>query len=164
MENKSQTGDAKQLEKLSQEVMRIASALEQLAGRQSPAQNPHSANEQLIDIPAQMIEFAIRARRDRSQYLPSELFADPAWDMMLELLRAEITQRRVSVSSLCHASGVPATTALRWITNLVKKGIFVRRPDQLDGRRFFVELSPEVSSALRGYFAALANREWPARR
>lgn len=80
------------------------------------------------------------------------MFADPAWDMLLDLLQAEIAQLRVPVSSLCIAAAVPATTALRWLKTMTDKGIFVRRADPHDGRRVFVELSREASLAMRRYF------------
>ena len=89
----------------------------------------------------------------RSRYFPEELFADPAWDMLLDLLQAEIAHLRVPVSSLCIAAAVPATTALRWLKTMVSQGIFIRRADPHDGRRVFVELAPETSGALRRYFA-----------
>jgi DNA-binding MarR family transcriptional regulator len=95
----------------------------------------------------------IRARRLRSRYFPEELFADPAWDMLLDLLQAEIAQLRVPVPSLCIAAAVPATTALRWLKAMVQQGLFVRRADPHDGRRVFVELAPDASRALRRYFA-----------
>ena len=95
----------------------------------------------------------IRARRSRARYFPEDLFADPAWDMLLDLLQAEIAQLRVPVSSLCIAAAVPATTALRWLKTMVGQGLFVRRSDPRDGRRVFVELAPEASRALRMYFA-----------
>jgi len=97
----------------------------------------------------------IRARRLRSHYFREELFADPAWDMLLDLLQAEIAQLRVPVSSLCIAAAVPATTALRWLKTMVSQGLFVRRSDPHDGRRVFVELAPEASRAMRRYFAEI---------
>ena len=75
------------------------------------------------------------------------MFADPAWDMLLDLLQAEIAQLRVPVSSLCIAAAVPATTALRWLKTMTDQGIFRRRADPHDGRRVFVELSPEASQS-----------------
>jgi DNA-binding MarR family transcriptional regulator len=71
------------------------------------------------------------------------------------LLQAEIAQHRVAVSSLCIAAAVPATTALRWLKTMVSQGIFLRRADPHDGRRVFVELAPEASTALRRYFAEI---------
>jgi DNA-binding MarR family transcriptional regulator len=99
----------------------------------------------------------IRARRLRSRYFSGELFADPAWDMLLDLLQAEIAQLRVPVSSLCIAASVPATTALRWLKTMVSQGLFIRRVDLHDGRRVFVELAPAASEQLRHYFAELDN-------
>src|SRR5688500_13335292 len=81
------------------------------------------------------------------------MFADPAWDMLLDLLQAELAQLRVPVSSLCIAASVPATTALRWLKTMTQAGIFVRRADPHDGRRVFVELAPQARQAMRRYFA-----------
>jgi hypothetical protein len=99
------------------------------------------------------VRAVIRARRLRARYFPEELFADPAWDMLLDLLQAELSHLRVPVSSLCIAAAVPATTALRWLKTMVQEKLFVRRADPHDGRRVFVELAPETSFALRRYFA-----------
>jgi DNA-binding MarR family transcriptional regulator len=99
----------------------------------------------------------IRARRLRARFFDEELFADPAWDMLLDLLQAEIAQHRVPVSSLCIAAAVPATTALRWIKTMTDNGLFQRRADPHDGRRVFIELSPGASLAMRRYFAEIGS-------
>src|SRR4029453_878080 len=88
----------------------------------------------------------------RTRYFEEELFADPAWDMLLDLLQAEIAQHRVPVSSLCIAPAVPAPTGLRWIKTMTDAGLFKRRADPHDGRRVFVELAPLASDAMRRYF------------
>ena len=103
-------------------------------------------------VPIESVRQVIRARRLRARYFDEELFADPAWDMLLDLLQAEIAQHRVPVSSLCIAAAVPATTALRWIKSMTDAGLFKRRADPHDGRRVFVELAPQTSDALRRYF------------
>ncbi|MBU0555308.1 MAG: MarR family transcriptional regulator [Alphaproteobacteria bacterium] len=90
----------------------------------------------------------IRARRLRDQFLPADLFADPAWDMLLDLLAARLAGKRVSVSSLCIAAAVPPTTALRWIRQLTERQILVRVDDPNDGRRVFVDLSEQTSEAI----------------
>src|SRR5919107_3401876 len=87
----------------------------------------------------------IRDRRLRDHFFRGALFADPAWDMLLELMAARLEGRRVAVSSLCIAAAVPATTALRWVKTLTDQGLFVRRADPQDGRRVYVELAPEAS-------------------
>lgn len=80
--------------------------------------------------------------------LPAGLFADPAWDMLLDLFAASAEGVRVSVSSACIASGVATSTALRWINELELGGLVTRRPDPLDGRRTFVEISPGAADAV----------------
>ena len=105
-----------------------------------------------LDVSLDTVRAVIRARRVRGRYFSEELFADPAWDMLLDLLQAEISRLRVPVSSLCIAAAVPATTALRWLKTMVQEGLFLRRADPHDGRRVFVELAPQTSHALRRYF------------
>lgn len=141
---------------LSDEVGRIASTLARLSADQGrPGLTLASASGP--EIAVERIRAVIHARRLRASYFAEDLFADPAWDMMLELLKAELSQHRVTVSNLCAAAAVPATTALRWLNSLVEKGLLVRRDDPHDGRRAYVELAPETSGALRHYFAQLPN-------
>ena len=147
--------NAERLRQLSEEVSRIASTLARLSSGPSPASPPVQASSS-GDVPvlaADTVRRVIRARRLRTRYFSEELFADPAWDMMLDLLQAEIAQLRVPVSSLCIAAAVPATTALRWLKTLVAQGVLLRRADPHDGRRVFVELASDTSNALRRYFA-----------
>src|SRR4030095_9132475 len=106
-----------------------------------------------VEVSAEKVRAVIRARRLRSRYFPDDSCAAPAWDMLRDLLQAEICHLRVPVSSLCIAAAVPATTALRWLKAMVQEGIFVRRAEPHDGRRGFVELAPQTSQAMRRYFA-----------
>ena len=147
---------AARLRQLSDEVSRIAATLARLSvGPGSPAANRNEAPAKNGPVPAVDIETVrqvIRARRLRARYFEEELFADPAWDMLLDLLQAEIAQLRVPVSSLCIAAAVPATTALRWIKTMTDAGLFLRRADPHDGRRVFIELSRSASEGMRRYF------------
>ena len=150
---------AERLRQLSDEVSRIATTLARLstgpsAAAPPPAVEPSGTGPQ---VSLDTVRKVIRARRLRSRYFPEDLFADPAWDMLLDLLQAEISHLRVPVSSLCIAAAVPATTALRWLKTMVKQGIFLRRADPHDGRRVFVELAPQTSDALRRYFAEVGD-------
>ena len=100
----------------------------------------------------------INARRSRDQFLPGHLFADPAWDMLLELYAAELDQIRLATSSLCDRAAVPATTALRWISTLAREGLIDRRSDPLDARRIFVRLSSKGVSCMEAYFQSNPDR------
>jgi DNA-binding transcriptional ArsR family regulator len=105
-------------------------------------------------ITSTQVRDLLRARRIRADFLPGDLFADPAWDMMLDLLAARLDHERVSVSSLCIAAAVPPTTALRWIRTLTDKGLVERQADPHDGRRVFIALAQEAADALTRWFGA----------
>lgn len=146
--------NAARLRQLSDEMGRIAATLARLStGPGGEALKPLPKGVEAPPLDADVVRSVIRARRMRARFFSEELFADPAWDMLLDLLQAEIAQLRVPVSSLCIAAAVPATTALRWIKTMTEQGLFVRRADPHDGRRVFVELAPSASDAMRRYFA-----------
>lgn len=105
-------------------------------------------------VTASEIRSLIRLRRMRDQFFAADLFADPAWDMLLDLMAARLSGEVVSVSSLCIASAVPATTALRWIRSMTDRGILVRQADPQDGRRVFIALSSASADAISRYFTA----------
>jgi len=104
---------------------------------------------------AKAVRKMLRQRRMREQYFPADLFADPAWDMLLDLYAARLERQPVSVSSLCIAAAVPATTALRWIKTMTDVGLFVREADPQDGRRIFIALAEGAFDAVARYFEAL---------
>ena len=143
------------LQQLSEEVGRIANVLAALSEDEAAAAAmaavgaaPNGDGERLD---AGFIRSIIRARRLRDHFFHSEMFADPAWDMLLDLMAARVEKQRVAVSSLCIAAAVPPTTALRWIKTLCDQGLFVRVADPEDGRRVFIELSPETATMMEAY-------------
>ncbi|WP_305096692.1 winged helix DNA-binding protein [Croceibacterium aestuarii] len=102
-----------------------------------------------------LVRQIIRQRRLRSKFFDGELFADPAWDILLDLTAARAEHARVSVTSLCIASGVPPTTALRWIGQMTSAGLLERVEDESDRRRAFIALSEKAADAMARYFAEL---------
>jgi len=97
----------------------------------------------------------IRQRQLRARFFDGDLFADPAWDMLLDLAAARAEHKRVSVTSLCIASGVPPTTALRWIGQLTESGLLQRIEDDTDRRRAFITLTDRAADPMARYFAEL---------
>ena len=143
------------LHQLSEEVGRIAGILASLSDEdEAGPERARALAEEESFFDAAQIRAIIRARRLRDQFFRGELFADPAWDMLLDLMAARIEQSRVAVSSLCIAAAVPATTALRWIKALTDRGIFLRSADPQDGRRVFIELSDEAARSMAAYLHA----------
>lgn len=106
-------------------------------------------------VTAAKIGRLIKARRARARFFDSTLFADPAWDILLELYAAHLAHRRLSVSAVCDGAAVPATTALRWIKTLESHGHVERRDDPMDGRRVFLELSESAVSRMEELFQTL---------
>src|SRR3546814_2871104 len=72
--------------------------------------------------------------------------------MLLDLYAACYERRQVSVSSLCIAAAVPATTALRWIKNMTDAGLLDRSCDPNDARRIFIGISEKARFAMDRYF------------
>ncbi|MEM7780227.1 MAG: MarR family transcriptional regulator [Pseudomonadota bacterium] len=116
--------------------------------------DPQRYNSNPLPLPEPgLVRRIIATRQARSKFFEGELFADPAWDMLLDLTAAKAERNQVLVTSLCIAAEVPATTALRWIKQLVETGIFVRVADPSDRRRAFIALSEQSSQAMARYFA-----------
>jgi DNA-binding response OmpR family regulator/predicted transcriptional regulator len=92
-----------------------------------------------------------QSRVARQKFFPRDLFEDPCWEMLLDLMVNHMRGRRISVSSLCVASGVAQTTALRRISELNDRGLVRRIADEKDGRRVFVELTEQGITALSAY-------------
>jgi DNA-binding MarR family transcriptional regulator len=105
---------------------------------------------------ARLARSLIRQRRLRSDFLPATLFAEPAWDMLLDLYAACYEGKPVAVSSLCIAANVPSTTALRNIDAMTRAGCLERRRDPKDARRIFVTLSESARAGLDAWFDAIA--------
>lgn len=145
------------LQQLSEEVGRVATILAALSEDEAAAVALVGAEcdqDGPDSVEAGHIRAIIRARRLRDLFFKGALFADPAWDMLLDLMVARVERRRVAVSSLCIAAAVPPTTALRWIKALCDQGLFVRVADPEDGRRVFIELADTSAAALAAYLRA----------
>ncbi|MEA3066055.1 MAG: hypothetical protein QOJ27_2516 [Sphingomonadales bacterium] len=143
------------LQQLSEEVGRIANVLAALSEDEAAAAAMAAVGAAPVAegerVDAAFIRSIIRARRLRDHFFRGEMFADPAWDMLLDLMAARVERQRVAVSSLCIAAAVPPTTALRWIKTLCDQGLFVRVADPEDGRRVFIELSTETATMMEAY-------------
>jgi hypothetical protein len=149
--------DAARLQRLADDVGRIARTLSTMS---ASAQLPHEAvtdirhqffaeADSVGDMPnAQDVRAMLRLRRLRDRFFGSSLFADPAWDMLLDLTAARLERIQVAVSSLCIAACVPPTTALRWIKLMTDQGIFERVADPGDGRRIFIRLSDAAAAQM----------------
>ncbi|MGB7371010.1 winged helix DNA-binding protein [Erythrobacter sp.] len=158
---------------LSRQVEQIANRIEGLTGSDTEAGGRDKAGASVHAVPIatggprphealgvrlpdpHFVREVIAARQARRQFFDAELFSDPAWDMLLDLTAAHVEGQPVSVTSLCIAANVPATTALRWLKQMVESGLFVRGADPTDKRRAFIALSDASLEAMSRYFAQI---------
>lgn len=91
-------------------------------------------------------------RRRRDRFLPSSLFGEPAWDILLILYWAQKVQQRMSVSSVSASAAAPQTTALRHIENLCASGIIARERHPTDGRVSWLSLTETAERKMDDYF------------
>jgi len=160
----SRDAESARLQRLNEEVARIADTLARLTRGEEAARRSGGVRDtgsqyrgpagDTVEASAQEIRAVIRSRRLRAQFFAADLFADPAWDMLLDLFAAGLERRQVSVSSLCIAAAVPPTTALRWIGTLHEAGLFERQADPSDRRRAYIGLSAKGLEGMRGYVSA----------
>jgi DNA-binding response OmpR family regulator len=139
---------------LVQQAQALAAALKGWAQAQ-----PQQATARAVANPG---EFALlgmeQLRRLRREFPPLSELDDVAWDLLLELMRAEKGSQRLSVSSLSiSVEHVSSTTALRRIQELVKAGHIVRMPDPTDARRDFVALAAASRTVLERYLERVGN-------
>lgn len=140
---------------------KIQAELATAGGEAPPPSAPPDGPRPAPGTPEEMLGLVraiVRSRQKRADFLDSELFADPAWDILLDLTSAKLEGKVVPVSSACAASNVPMTTALRYIRHLVDAGLVKRWKDKTDARRFLLELEDETMEAMMRYIADVGPR------
>jgi DNA-binding MarR family transcriptional regulator len=87
--------------------------------------------------------YQVRRRREAlmTARFGGDIFSDPAWDIILDLYIHNSRNQDVSVTSVCAASMVPITTALRYVTVLSERGLIERSKNPKDGRSYLLRLS-----------------------
>lgn len=89
---------------------------------------------------------------------PDYFSGEPAWDILLDLAIARLDNKKISVPSACIASGVPATTALRWIAMLEADGQVSRENDYSDRRKVYLSITDGGMKTLYGYFLKIIDQ------
>lgn len=118
--------------------------------RETPLQRGNQCDARLDQV--------CRERRNRKRRIallaPQDgIFADPAWDLLLELYEAALRGKKLSASALGIEAGIPQSTALRWLALLEKMGLMRRTQDVFDKRRQWVTLTTRAMKGFDQYFA-----------
>ena len=155
----------RRLDALSREVSMVLAGIERVLARVEALGVESGAPPELA--PSSLADALIEARRSRDALFGAGYFADPAWDMLLNLYAADEAGTPLSGSELCAAAQLPQTTAQRWVETLAAARLIVRRPDQGDARRTLISLSPEghgnMKAVLGRMKAALFPQAGPSR-
>lgn len=140
---------------LSSELQRLAQLMDTPEPGPVPTQATPAAPEGEVDQARlnAFIRDLLRREAKRREIGGGELFGDPTWAMLLDLLLAKFENRRISVSSACIASGAPMSTALRLVRRLVGEEVLVRLPDEHDRRRHFLMINPRLEQPLLDHIA-----------
>lgn len=128
------------------ELATFVSLLSRLISTSNEAkEGPRKVPELSLTAAAENL-YRFRRRRDTmmTARFGADLFADPAWDIILDLYIHNSKNQDVCVTSACAAAMVPITTALRYITVLSDRGLIERSKNQKDGRSYLLRLSPDA--------------------
>jgi DNA-binding MarR family transcriptional regulator len=123
-------------------------------GRRGPALKAIVSDDERLEAygGAAVVELArrmVQLRRRRDASLGSELFSEPAWNILLYLFLAGADGLTVSVSAACEGAAAPQTTALRRLRQLEEARLIVREGDPRDARRDYVRLSALACRKMR---------------
>lgn len=138
---------------------KLSAVAEEFNGRVAHAAKPEPEGDEPSD--AALVAHAdavLTERRQRRDYLPAELFHEPAWDMLLALFVARDERQPMNIKALVSMSDAPVTTSQRWIEHLHKLKLIDRVIDPTDRRRVEISLSHVGDQAMRSYLASLARR------
>ncbi len=128
------------------ELSTFVSLLSRLISTSNEAkEGPRNDPERNLTATAENL-YRFRRRRDAlmTTRFGTDIFADPAWDIILDLYIHNSKHQDVCVTSACAAAMVPITTALRYITVLSDRGMIERSRNQKDGRSYLLRLSPDA--------------------
>lgn len=102
--------------------------------------------------------FIRRSRERRAAFFSHQLFADPNWDILLDLMCGKLEDKFVPVSNACLATGLPFTTALRHVRRLVDLGMIHRWQDPKDKRRDLLALDAQTFESMKAYLLEIRKR------
>lgn len=102
-------------------------------------------------------EFHNRRRRD--SLIRYDLFAEPAWDMLLDLYIQHHRGQPVPIDRLCTAAATASTTALRWLALLIEKELVIRSSSVEEDGIVRVALSERGIGEMERYLRDFLHRD-----
>jgi len=131
------------------ELQRVVRLLRQVA--QAGARAPGGGRRTAITVAD--VQGILATRRLRELCLGPEI-SDVGWGLLLEAFAEHLDGRRVALTSLGTAEGIPRSTAHRWTRTLIDRGLLSSHPDPSDERITLVALSDEAAERIRAFLAS----------
>jgi len=113
---------------------------------------PHYSDKRTIALANARALLRMYGTREKS--FPQGSFSDPGWQLLIDLFVQQASGKNVNVSSACVGSRAPSTTALRYITDYIGKGLLIRTPCKNDQRVYWLSLSEEALAGMTDLFSA----------
>ncbi|MBU3076427.1 MarR family transcriptional regulator [Sphingomonas quercus] len=134
-------------------------------GPPAAAAHPGEAAEERRDSPdctgmslADLARSLYAERRLRERSFGSDMFGEPAWDLLLDVFVHGLQGKEMLVSSACIGAACPPSTALRYITLLLDAGLLQSRRDSTDKRRRLLSPTARAVDHMSAYLSAVASR------
>ena len=128
----------------SEDIASFRRVLVSLDEQDSPAGFAEPPEDRLRAIAHGVLEL----RRARTEFLNPAMLGEPAYDMLLCLYVSEGSADPLTPARLADLSGVPQSSALRWIEYLVSKELVARDRHPNDRRASVVGLTAKGREAL----------------
>lgn len=128
----------------------------------APGAAPHqtgAAGESEQSLLAAIARSEFHNRRRRDSLIRHDFFADPAWDLLLDLYVEHHRRRPADLAHLCAASAVAPTIALRWIGLLIEEELVTRLPHGGESDDAQLELSARGVEEMERYLRDFLHRE-----
>jgi hypothetical protein len=138
--------DVAEIKSVLKVAMQKIEALEQLvAVKENPDSHSISATElstvELIDRAKKHLQWS----RAKGQMMDpgNGLFSDGCWNMCLDIYICNLNEQPVTVSSIAHSSGIPMSTAMRYINVMTEQKLLQKNLNPADNRMVFISISAD---------------------
>lgn len=128
------------LESLLSQIQTKIDSVRQIAATDESTAKPETINDAELVVRAENL---LKWSRLKAQFLNlgTGLFSDSCWDMCLDIYICDLKEEQITVSSVAHSSGIPMTTAMRYINVMSEEGLLEKTPNPSDNRMVFVSTS-----------------------
>ena len=106
-----------------------------------------------------LLRSSAEARVTRARFFDPEVCNGATWNILIDLMIARLAGRPDYVSSLAVGSGIPLTTALRHVEDLVSRGLVRKERDPSDRRRVFLWLTDDAALRMEQFLEECLNEQ-----